>query len=465
MDCALRIEEDDDDSSDGGVRGYGGDVGDLNRAAYPYMVAEQMIHKNEGLCDRTCEVPVPIDERWLGHLWRGGYMDKKEDPTGCGGSGLPVDVVLGTRDETKTIQDKDGHWSALQSASDPVAVATAVTAGDGVEEERWHDEGLIVNIENMESQIKTLKFEINTLQDELMEMKIQQMSASEAHEGLKERRRRRRRKRQKRRERRATELVKGGSADCGNSSSSAAGAVLGPKEEGEPLSQEEDREEKESGGYDESDAIFVREVNVFEHTHKEHYQAAKKTDMDSSSGSRLAYYSGCWKCGGPRHWNRDCPKGFIPRRGEFPVKGKFDVLMSEVGPTCASAKHAQTCASAVQDARDRLNSTINQMLSMMKREGQAILDGVRKMATELSGGKVRWELDAKKQEMNCVCAGTPALMQRIQRVEEDVESLPIKAKNADPLMHAKVRRTINGDRFDGRVENIEQGRESGERLY
>lgn len=50
-------------------------------------------------------------------------------------------------------------------------------------------------------------------------------------------------------------------------------------------------------------------------------------------------------------------------------------------------------------------------------------------------------------------------------VEEELEDLPEEEKMVDPLRHAKIRRIVNGEEFDGEVEDIEQGKISKDRLY
>jgi len=49
--------------------------------------------------------------------------------------------------------------------------------------------------------------------------------------------------------------------------------------------------------------------------------------------------------------------------------------------------------------------------------------------------------------------------------EEELEDLPEAEKNLDPLKSAHIRREVDGKTFYGRVEDIEVGKLSKERLY
>eukprot|EP00421_Protoceratium_reticulatum_P064010 CAMPEP_0168409666 /NCGR_PEP_ID=MMETSP0228-20121227/27301_1 /TAXON_ID=133427 /ORGANISM="Protoceratium reticulatum, Strain CCCM 535 (=CCMP 1889)" /LENGTH=187 /DNA_ID=CAMNT_0008423385 /DNA_START=56 /DNA_END=616 /DNA_ORIENTATION=+ len=50
-------------------------------------------------------------------------------------------------------------------------------------------------------------------------------------------------------------------------------------------------------------------------------------------------------------------------------------------------------------------------------------------------------------------------------VEEELEELPELEKQADPLRHARIKRTVDGTEFEGEVEDIERGRITREWLY
>jgi len=51
------------------------------------------------------------------------------------------------------------------------------------------------------------------------------------------------------------------------------------------------------------------------------------------------------------------------------------------------------------------------------------------------------------------------------QMEEELEALPDAEKNADPLLHAKIRREVTGQTFLGQVEDIEVGKNTRDRLY
>mmetsp|Transcript_93534 Transcript_93534/g.166393 ORF Transcript_93534/g.166393 Transcript_93534/m.166393 type:complete len:180 (-) Transcript_93534:240-779(-) len=50
-------------------------------------------------------------------------------------------------------------------------------------------------------------------------------------------------------------------------------------------------------------------------------------------------------------------------------------------------------------------------------------------------------------------------------MDEELIDLPEKEKQADPLRHAKIQREVDGKTFFGQVQDIEQGRTTGDRLY
>merc|ERR1719464_1063724 len=49
--------------------------------------------------------------------------------------------------------------------------------------------------------------------------------------------------------------------------------------------------------------------------------------------------------------------------------------------------------------------------------------------------------------------------------EEELEDLPEAEKQVDPLRDAIIRRTLDGKEFSGRVEDIERGKITKDRLY
>jgi len=52
-----------------------------------------------------------------------------------------------------------------------------------------------------------------------------------------------------------------------------------------------------------------------------------------------------------------------------------------------------------------------------------------------------------------------------EELEEELEDMPAAEKAQDPLHAAKIRRTIDGQVFEGTVEEIEVGKVSRDRLY
>jgi len=50
-------------------------------------------------------------------------------------------------------------------------------------------------------------------------------------------------------------------------------------------------------------------------------------------------------------------------------------------------------------------------------------------------------------------------------MDEELEDLPELEKQADPLRHARIARTVDGTEYEGEVEDIECGKVTRERLY
>merc|ERR1719359_2113375 len=56
-------------------------------------------------------------------------------------------------------------------------------------------------------------------------------------------------------------------------------------------------------------------------------------------------------------------------------------------------------------------------------------------------------------------------MKQDESPDEEIEDLPMNDKTADPLYKVVIRRTIGNENFIGKVEDIEVGKTSRERLY
>jgi len=50
-------------------------------------------------------------------------------------------------------------------------------------------------------------------------------------------------------------------------------------------------------------------------------------------------------------------------------------------------------------------------------------------------------------------------------IDEEIESLSNEEKRSDELLNVNIRRSVNGEVFDGTVEDIEVGKQTRDRLY
>ena len=92
-------------------------------------------------------------------------------------------------------------------------------------------------------------------------------------------------------------------------------------------------------------------------------------------------------------------------------------------------------------------------------DAMALLDGQRRVGLTCTMERVAATAHPSLTES---CPAAPAAP---EEEAEELEEVPAQEKQGDPLMGAKLRRTVDGTAFDAVVEDIERGQVTGERLY